>query len=616
MQIVTIHKVKGLEYPVTFCPFLWDGFKFPPGRGLEGCEYHDDEGNAVVDYRSAEDRAADPGIKARIDLESAAESLRLIYVALTRASHRCYVVAGCYGRLHYGNMSSRESTTSLLNWLVAGDGVAAEAWLKGGARPPEDIEVAWERLAQGSASGMSMMPLPMATGVPLTPQRPSADSLSALTPPARIADPWRISSFSGLANGAVSESAAVDHDAIDSDDVLDAMRVGDREGTRSVAPEDMEDEDIDRAPHDVASAAPSSGGPASPPASPPTASAAPSVPPAPATSPALPNIPVGKSLSFDFGDAPVAGALPAPVASPSASKASARRTAAASTSAPAASAPTAPGPGALPREPSTTEPPAPTIPPDDILRFPRGIAAGDCLHAALERVDFTDPSGWSDAIGFALAGHPVALPNAPAASQRPQLRTMMSRMIADVAHTELADGFRLDALTPDRRLAELEFNLPAHRLSANALNAALKSLGYPVDRLTFSRLDGYLKGFIDLVFEHGGRYYVLDWKSNHLGNTPADYGPAALDVAMAQHGYHLQSLLYSIALTRYLKLRIPGYRHDKHFGGALYLFIRGVRPDWKTAEGKSTGVHFHRPEEATLARLEALLAPHDVAVAQ
>jgi exodeoxyribonuclease V beta subunit len=249
----------------------------------------------------------------------------------------------------------------------------------------------------------------------------------------------------------------------------------------------------------------------------------------------------------------------------------------------------------------------PDLASDDILRFPRGVGAGDCLHAALERVDFTDPRGWDGAIARALREHPVSLPGLPASTQQPLLRRMMARMIADVVSTALPGGILLDAIVPAKRLTELEFSLPAHRVTARTLNAALKSLGYAVGRLTFGQLEGYLRGYIDLVFEHGGRYYLLDWKSNHLGYTPTDYEPAALEAAMAQHGYHLQSLLYSIALTRYLAHRVPGYRHDVHFGGVLYVFLRGVRPGWKCADGSATGVRFHRPTAETVGRLENLL---------
>jgi exodeoxyribonuclease V beta subunit len=244
---------------------------------------------------------------------------------------------------------------------------------------------------------------------------------------------------------------------------------------------------------------------------------------------------------------------------------------------------------------------------DDILRFPRGVGAGDCLHAVLERVDFTEAVGWDDAIVRALRLHPVSLPGTPGAASQQLLRRMIARMIDDVVHTELPDRIRLESIRSDRRLVELEFSLPAHRLDAGALNDALKASGYAVDRLTFGRLDGYVRGFIDLVFEHGSRYYVLDWKSNHLGYAPADYAPDALAAAMAAHGYHLQALLYSVALARYLAQRVPGYRHDAHFGGVIYLFVRGVRPGWQNADGTATGVHFHRPSAATLARLDALL---------
>jgi exodeoxyribonuclease V beta subunit len=195
-----------------------------------------------------------------------------------------------------------------------------------------------------------------------------------------------------------------------------------------------------------------------------------------------------------------------------------------------------------------------------------------------------------------------------AAEQSARLAGMVSAMLSQVMRTPLPDGIVLGSVPPARRLTELEFNLPAPRVSANALNGALKTLGYDVPRLAFRDLEGYLKGFIDLVFEHGGRYYLLDWKSNHLGYAAADYGPGALETAMAEHSYHLQYLLYSVAVDRYLRHRVPGYRHDSHFGGVLYLFVRGVRPEWRNADGTAAGVFHHRPAAATLAQLDAMFA--------
>ena len=481
VQIVTIHKVKGLEYPVVFCPYLWDAFQ-RYRNDVEGREYHDDDGAAVIDLRTDDELGIEAShIKERIKLEASAESVRLLYVALTRASHRAYLIAGCYGKPTKSGDAPKETRSGLLNWLVAGEGMTAEQWLDGHCTT-KTIEDAWARLGNERAPEIACVPLPTQPGTRLPIEHRAPEMLVAPTPPKRIAEPWRISSFSGLHDGAVSEGAASDHDAR------------------------------------------------------------------------------GESATLDQGARPAARAASLP-----------------------------------------------DVPADDILRFPRGVSAGDCLHAALERIDFRDPGTWDDAIARARRRYPVSLPGMGASAQHAVLRRMIARMIGDVVRTELPDGIRLDAIERGRRLTELEFDLPARRLDANALNAALKSLGYAVDRLTFARLHGYLKGFIDLVFEHNGCYYVLDWKSNHLGHSPPDYEPPALALAMAQHGYHLQALLYSVALARYLAHRVRDYRHETHFGGVLYLFVRGVRPDWKGPDAKATGVHFHRPEAATLARIERLL---------
>ena len=107
VQIVTIHRSKGLEYPIVFCPFLWDGHPGGSRNAIPGVEYHDDKGEPVVDFSDA----ADPAIKLRVDMERAAEHLRLIYVALTRAVHRCYVVVGSY----WASRSMNECTRGPIN---------------------------------------------------------------------------------------------------------------------------------------------------------------------------------------------------------------------------------------------------------------------------------------------------------------------------------------------------------------------------------------------------------------------------------------------------------------------------------------------------------------------
>jgi exodeoxyribonuclease V beta subunit len=95
-------------------------------------------------------------------------------------------------------------------------------------------------------------------------------------------------------------------------------------------------------------------------------------------------------------------------------------------------------------------------------------------------------------------------------------------------------------------------------------------------------LRGFLTGFVDLVAEHDGRYWVLDWKSNHLGDTHADYGDAALQGAMVHHDYVLQYHLYVLALHRHLRERLPDYAPERHLGGVCYAFLRGAAPDRTT----------------------------------
>jgi exodeoxyribonuclease V beta subunit len=187
-------------------------------------------------------------------------------------------------------------------------------------------------------------------------------------------------------------------------------------------------------------------------------------------------------------------------------------------------------------------------------------------------------------------------------------------MLRDVTSTPIREGVRLADVAPGKRLNELPFHLPSPSVTPHALNALLQRHGYAMPRLAFDDLDGYLKGVIDLVFEHDGRYYIADWKSNHLGYTAESYGAAAIDEAMLEHGYHLQHLLYALALHRYLSRRLAGYAFARHYGGGAYLFVRGVRPHWRTAAGTQAGVYFHRLTDATLGALDALFAPSRKAV--
>jgi exodeoxyribonuclease V beta subunit len=240
---------------------------------------------------------------------------------------------------------------------------------------------------------------------------------------------------------------------------------------------------------------------------------------------------------------------------------------------------------------------------DDILAFPRGMDAGTCLHAMLERCDFRDPETWLPAVRAGLSLYPQTLRGA---DPRGRLERMALSMIENLVGTHLPTNFSLHEVARARCLHELEFHLPSRKLSATQLRRTLEGFGYPAPSLDFGKLDGYLNGFIDLVFEHAGRYYLLDWKSNHLGTSAASYGPEPLKAAMTDHGYHLQYLLYGVALDRHLALCLPDYDRTRHFGGVLYMFVRGVRPGWQV-DGHAAGVFFDRPSNAVIDALSALL---------
>ena len=143
--------------------------------------------------------------------------------------------------------------------------------------------------------------------------------------------------------------------------------------------------------------------------------------------------------------------------------------------------------------------------------------------------------------------------------------------------------------TPDVRLERLDAQVRRHTLGGAARPALLAHT-----------LNGMLKGFIDLVFEHEGRYFVADYKSNWLGAQDADYTPTRMQQAVLDKRYDLQYVLYVFALHRLLRSRLAGYDYERHVGGAVYLFLRGHA-------APSQGLHLERPPWALIEALEQML---------
>lgn len=231
----------------------------------------------------------------------------------------------------------------------------------------------------------------------------------------------------------------------------------------------------------------------------------------------------------------------------------------------------------------------------NIFTFPRGARAGTCLHEIFEAIDFTDTHGLSEIVEASLTRYGFAT----------KWCQVIERMVDDVLQAQLDahNGCRLDKISNGDRLSELEFHFPLSHLDMDALAPLLTADARQArPRLAGESILGMMKGFIDLVFRYQGRYYIVDYKSNHLGDRLEDYQEEHLKTAIAAHYYDLQFLIYTVALHRYLGRRIEGYDYRCHFGGVCYLFLRGMR-----AAG-TTGVYAHKPELDRVLALDRLFA--------
>jgi exodeoxyribonuclease V beta subunit len=233
--------------------------------------------------------------------------------------------------------------------------------------------------------------------------------------------------------------------------------------------------------------------------------------------------------------------------------------------------PHAPSAGDVDDPPGPRERPSPS----DI---PAGAAIGNALHETLERIDYARVARARDTSAD-LAGIVDTLLSDP--TQRAAVSAPLERHGIDVRHCRTVLGWVCASLTTPialpgaspvclcdidsrARMVEAEFHV-AHDTAGHAIHAgAHDSLG------------GWVLGFIDLVFAHEGRYYVLDWKSNRM---ESGYSRAQIRRNMARHGYTMQARIYCLALDRWLADRL-GDRYDPraHMGGVVYVYARGVRP--------------------------------------
>ena len=519
--ISTVHAAKGLEYPVVLVPFAWLETRPPPSADYEPAVYseEDADGERIVDLHAPGDPGRSYAVRAA-EVEQQEESLRLLYVALTRAIHKLVV---------WYLPPSRYNPWSALDALI-GERLDALRCVEC-EPPPEDSPTA----------------LPSATPphVALTPWRPTHAPGAG----------WMVTSYTGLSR-------------------LQSAHLDDLAGA---AGEPTADEALREAEPDALS----------------------------------------DEASADLPEAwLLEGGLPADRLS------------------------AAVGHG-----------------------FAGGTQTGEWLHAVFEHLDFTSPLDALCARDQRPLETLIADAGLAAGVRDPAQHALAAALMPGWLETPLdaapelglPPGFCLSQLSLRDRVDELGFSLrlgsglerrpaggpPPSQIHPDAVRLVYARaiaggarardwlqalLALPSDRALLPRIAGLLNGFIDLTFRVGDRYFLCDYKSNLLrgpdtlieavGRLPrpaTGRPPSALELhyttpvlawAMAHSAYHLQALVYTVALHRLLRQRLgAAYDYETHVGGHLYLFLRGMK-----GRGDTLGVWADRWSADVVAGMDAVFA--------
>jgi exodeoxyribonuclease V beta subunit len=463
---VTIHKSKGLEYPVVFCPFVWEGAKNVSKNDAHICHGGDENSFLLCDLGLPHQALHE----LRAYREGLAERVRLLYVALTRAKHRCYLVWGHFNRAG-GSAPAYlfHDRTSKWDENNPEEAIAAAESFRNFYNELTGPEIVrdLDRIADSAHGSISIADLPVPTAVSTLQNQPWKGTLSRRNFTRKLEQSWRFTSFSSLVFGTYVPQEGADRDR--------------EEEYRPLKSSDWQ-----------------------------------------------------------------------------------------------------------------------VLPP--------GTQTGNLLHEFLEQLDFKerDEMVLQQRASEALSSHGFD------SRWKTALLTLIRNVLAlSLSGVGNGQSFRLSDICRGDRISELAFYFPLKRLTRDNLRILFQEISredpgmvpdswdLEMERLSFSPVRGWLRGFIDLVFVIDGRYYLLDWKSNFLGADPSGYSPEALKSVMVRKHYILQYHLYALALHAYLKQRLPGYRVERHFGGIYYLFLRGIDP----SRGEKTGVYFDRPSEERLTAL-------------
>jgi exodeoxyribonuclease V beta subunit len=229
----------------------------------------------------------------------------------------------------------------------------------------------------------------------------------------------------------------------------------------------------------------------------------------------------------------------------------------------------------------------------NIYSFPKGATAGTAIHKLFEHESFefnrAKTANYTEAIGEVLDEYDFTEVWTP----------VLQTMLRDVAGSNIP-GINLNKLSTKNELREMEFHFPSASVDGATLLQIIRN--ETVSDIPANLGQRYMTGFIDLIAREDGKYTIIDYKSNYLGDSPDDYTRENLEPEIKAASYDLQYHLYTVALVKYLRSKIEDFDYDKHFNGIAYLFVRGMK------EGSSNGIWFHKPEKSVITQLEHVLS--------
>ncbi|GAB5408815.1 MAG: exodeoxyribonuclease V subunit beta [Balneolaceae bacterium] len=222
-----------------------------------------------------------------------------------------------------------------------------------------------------------------------------------------------------------------------------------------------------------------------------------------------------------------------------------------------------------------------------ILSIQKGAKTGTLLHEIFEEIYFNDPRTFDVVISKSILKHGFS----------DVWKPVLQKLVRQTVDHRLKDEICLADLSANDCLIEMEFHFPISSIELSSLMSIIRG---GEENKVGSSISGFMKGFIDLVFVKNGKYYILDYKSNFLGDSISDYDNASIKEEILHSKYDLQYHIYVLALHKMLERSVPNYSYEEHFGGVMYLFLRGIDPS-----KKGSGVYFDKPEFSLIQALSS-----------